>query len=79
MRKSKTISAAKLGKILSKVDTQIDLLQTAGVFPKTVTCSCDNIIENYSLHKDRIVFKCDVCYKKNNIRKNTILERSKIR
>ena len=78
MKKSNKISAAKLGKLLSNVKKQIDLLQETGIFPQECIRACDSCINAYTIMRDRIVFKCELCGKKFPIRKNTVLEGSNL-
>ena len=78
MKRSNKISAAKLGKLLSKVKKQIDVLQETRILPKQFSCACDNCVDAYTILKDRIVFKCELCGKKFPIRKDTVLEGSNL-
>ena len=62
--KSKNISSSRLGKLLSNVRNQVDFLQMVKIFPTSVCCDCENVIREYKIWRDRILFRCSKCQKK---------------
>ena len=79
MKLSSKISCAKLALMLSTVLKQIKLLQYVGIFPSKFNCDhCDNDITDFEIECQKVVFTCGICERQYRIRKNTILEYSRL-
>ena len=79
MKLSNNISCARLSLMLTTVLKQIELLQCIGIFPRKVKCDqCEHEINQCAIKSQKIVFTCDICRKEYRIRKNTVLENSRL-
>ena len=76
-KKVKLVNLAKLGSKLSTTSDQVKFCQEHKILPTEVNCDiCNTPTSTVQISGNKSYFRC--CQKKYNLRKNTILENSKM-